>query len=263
MKTYLEGHAFNGRSGRTTRNLSRRSRPARAPRGRAQRALHRARRRRVRLGRHLRRLVETPNTTRLAGRGSATRTSTQPRCARPPEPACSPGGTTTRWAWPTSPSWPPVTPATTRASPGPGGHRRHVAPCTATTPSPSASGTTPHRRRCGPAGPYDRWPTGPLFGFDHFYGFMGGDNDHWYPKLFLDSTPIDQPKTPRAGQSPLGGTGGAAIVVHLQQPVGRSRQALAAVHGVRLGPPTTSPGIDRQVQGKFDMGWDKYRESRD
>src|SRR6516225_853027 len=36
----------------------------------------------------------------------------------------------------------------------------------------------------GPAGPYDRWPCGPLFGFDRFYGFIGGDNDQWYPKLF-------------------------------------------------------------------------------
>jgi arylsulfatase A-like enzyme len=51
----------------------------------------------------------------------------------------------------------------------------------------------------GPAGPFDRWPTGPLFGFDRFYGFMGGDSDQWYPKLFSDCTPIDQPCTPEEG----------------------------------------------------------------
>ena len=26
----------------------------------------------------------------------------------------------------------------------------------------------------GPTGPFERWPTGKVFGFDHFYGFMGG-----------------------------------------------------------------------------------------
>jgi arylsulfatase A-like enzyme len=30
----------------------------------------------------------------------------------------------------------------------------------------------------GPAGPFDRWPTGPIFGFDRFYGFLAGDNAH-------------------------------------------------------------------------------------
>jgi arylsulfatase len=29
----------------------------------------------------------------------------------------------------------------------------------------------------GPVGTFDRWPDGPLFGFDRFYGFMAGDNN--------------------------------------------------------------------------------------
>jgi arylsulfatase A-like enzyme len=49
------------------------------------------------------------------------------------------------------------------------------------------------------AGPFDRWPRGPVFGFDRFYGFMGGDTNHWYPKLFLDRQPIDQPRLPEEG----------------------------------------------------------------
>ena len=33
----------------------------------------------------------------------------------------------------------------------------------------------------GPAGPFDRWPTG--WGFDYFYGFLGGGASQWDPCL--------------------------------------------------------------------------------
>ncbi|WP_370877453.1 arylsulfatase [Kaistia geumhonensis] len=39
-------------------------------------------------------------------------------------------------------------------------------------------------------GPFDQWPTGEIFGFDHFYGFMGGDANQWQPNLFNDTTAI-------------------------------------------------------------------------
>jgi len=51
----------------------------------------------------------------------------------------------------------------------------------------------------GPAGPFDRWPDGPLFGFDRFYGFLGGDSNQWFPKLYAGRTPIDQPRLPKEG----------------------------------------------------------------
>ena len=39
------------------------------------------------------------------------------------------------------------------------------------------------------AGPFDQWPTG--MGFEHFYGFMGGDADQWGPgSLYRDTTHI-------------------------------------------------------------------------
>ncbi len=38
------------------------------------------------------------------------------------------------------------------------------------------------------AGPFDQWPTG--MGFEHFYGFVGGDSSQWEPNLFNDTTPI-------------------------------------------------------------------------
>jgi len=38
------------------------------------------------------------------------------------------------------------------------------------------------------AGPFDQWPTG--MGFEHFYGFVGGDANQWEPNLFNDTKPI-------------------------------------------------------------------------
>jgi Sulfatase len=38
------------------------------------------------------------------------------------------------------------------------------------------------------SGPYDQWPSG--MGFDHFYGFMGGETDQWTPFLFRDKTQV-------------------------------------------------------------------------
>jgi arylsulfatase len=37
-------------------------------------------------------------------------------------------------------------------------------------------------------GPFDQWPSG--MGFEHFYGFVGGDSSQWQPNLFNDTTPI-------------------------------------------------------------------------
>jgi arylsulfatase A-like enzyme len=38
------------------------------------------------------------------------------------------------------------------------------------------------------AGPFDQWPTG--MGFEHFYGFVGGDASQWQPNLFNNTTAI-------------------------------------------------------------------------
>jgi arylsulfatase A-like enzyme len=38
------------------------------------------------------------------------------------------------------------------------------------------------------AGPFDQWPTG--MGFEHFYGFVGGDTSQWQPNLFNDTRAI-------------------------------------------------------------------------
>ena len=48
-----------------------------------------------------------------------------------------------------------------------------------------------------PLGPFDRWPTGS--GFEHFYGFIGGETNQYYPALYEGTTAIEPPKTPEEG----------------------------------------------------------------
>src|ERR1700750_1291835 len=39
-----------------------------------------------------------------------------------------------------------------------------------------------------PAGPFDRWPTGS--GFEHFYGFIGGEANQYYPGIYEGTTAV-------------------------------------------------------------------------
>jgi len=42
------------------------------------------------------------------------------------------------------------------------------------------------------AGPFLNWPTGPIKGFDYYYGFIGDDTNQWEPNnLFRNTTPIE------------------------------------------------------------------------
>jgi arylsulfatase len=47
------------------------------------------------------------------------------------------------------------------------------------------------------AGPFDRWPTGQ--GFEHFYGFVGGETHQYYPAIYEGTKPIEPEKTPEEG----------------------------------------------------------------
>src|SRR5512135_1121867 len=45
-----------------------------------------------------------------------------------------------------------------------------------------------------PMGPFGMWPTGS--GFEYFYGFIGGEDNQWYPALYENTVPVSPPKTP-------------------------------------------------------------------
>jgi len=47
------------------------------------------------------------------------------------------------------------------------------------------------------AAPRRNWPSGR--GFERWYGFLGAETNQWYPDLFYDNHPVDQPKLPEEG----------------------------------------------------------------
>ena len=49
-----------------------------------------------------------------------------------------------------------------------------------------------------PMGPFDMWPSAGG-GFETFYGFIGGENNQWYPTLYEGLNPVEPPATPEEG----------------------------------------------------------------
>jgi len=108
------------------------------------------------------------------------------------------------------------------------------------------------------AGPFNRWPTGR--GFDRFYGFLESATDQYYPALWegITKVQIDTSKH-----------------IHLNTYLAdKSIQYIADQHRAAPDKPFLlylTPGavhspmqVDKEwidmYKGKFDMGWDKYRE---
>ena len=50
-------------------------------------------------------------------------------------------------------------------------------------------------------GPFDRWPSGGG-GFEHFYGFVGGETNQYYPALYEGTTPVEPDQHPGGGLPP-------------------------------------------------------------
>ncbi len=108
--------------------------------------------------------------------------------------------------------------------------------------------------------PRDNWPLGR--GFERFYGFLHGETDQYRPDLVHDNHQIDPPRSPEDGY-------------HLTEDL--ADQAIAYISDLRAVRPDTpylawfAPGachaphqaprpfIDA-YQGRFDAGWDAWRD---
>ncbi len=115
----------------------------------------------------------------------------------------------------------------------------------------------------GPAGPFDRWPNG--WGFDYFYGILGGGSSQWDPCLAENQKIIGTPESYYDEEDPY------------YFPDAMADRSIEWLHGVRAQDATKpfflyfSTGCSHaphhvanswadKYKGQFDQGWDKLRE---
>ena len=108
------------------------------------------------------------------------------------------------------------------------------------------------------SGPYDRWPT--QQGFDRFYGFLGGETNHWAPFIHDGVARVELPEDPDYNfMTDIADRAGAWI--RHQKALTPDRPffvyfAPGAVHAPHHVP---EKWIARW-KGRFDAGWDELRK---
>ena len=108
------------------------------------------------------------------------------------------------------------------------------------------------------SGPFDRWPT--HSGFDKFYGFIGGETNQYSPLLFDGTTMVEPSADPKYHVTTDLTDHGIAWM--------RAQHALTPdkpffiyfAPGATHAPHQVPKEWIAKFKGKFDNGWDKYRE---
>ncbi len=105
------------------------------------------------------------------------------------------------------------------------------------------------------AGPFGRWPSGK--GFDHFFGFLGSQTDQYQPDLVEDNAHV----------TPDGRHLSEQITDKAISYIGRQKKAapdkpffLYYAPGATHAPHQVAKEWSDLYKGKFDEGWDVYRE---
>ena len=110
------------------------------------------------------------------------------------------------------------------------------------------------------AGPYDRWPLGR--GFERYYGFLGGDTHQYYPELVRDNSQTEPEKTPEEGYhlTPDLVEKAKAMIADSKQVAPNKPFFMYFCTGAQHAPHHVPKEWADKYKGKFDDGWDAYRE---
>lgn len=108
------------------------------------------------------------------------------------------------------------------------------------------------------AGPFDRWANG--LGFDYFYGFNAGDMNHWNPTLYEDHRLVPPSDDPDYHLT-------TDIADHAIQWARKVKSIspdrpyfLYVAPGATHAPHQAPKEWIEKFKGRFDQGWDRYRE---
>jgi arylsulfatase A-like enzyme len=112
-----------------------------------------------------------------------------------------------------------------------------------------------------PMGPFDNWPSGGG-GFEHFYGFIGGETNQYAPAIYQDTVPVEPDRTPEEGYHFTEDMTDKAI-----DWIGQQKALMADkpffvyfAPGATHAPHHVRPEWSDRYRGRFDQGWDQLRE---
>ncbi len=111
-----------------------------------------------------------------------------------------------------------------------------------------------------PMGPFDAWPTGS--GFEHFFGFIGGEAHQYYPAIYDGTTPVEPEKTPEEGYHLTEDMTDRAISWVRQQKALMPDKPFFVYFapGAAHAPHHVPKEWADKYRGAFDQGWDAVRE---
>jgi arylsulfatase A-like enzyme len=111
-----------------------------------------------------------------------------------------------------------------------------------------------------PMGPFDAWPTGS--GFEHFYGFIGGETNQYAPAIYRDTVPVEPDRTPEEGYHFTEDMTDRAIEWVRQQKALMSDKPffMYFAPGATHAPHHVPKEWTDKYRGRFDDGWDALRE---
>jgi arylsulfatase A-like enzyme len=120
-----------------------------------------------------------------------------------------------------------------------------------------------HLTPAGPisaAGPYDRWPLGR--DCERFYGFLGGETHPYYPELVYDNHTVEAEKTPEEGYHLTEDLVDKAIsfIADSKRVAPNKPFFMYFCTGAMHAPQHVPKEWADKYKGKFDDGWDAYRE---
>jgi len=106
----------------------------------------------------------------------------------------------------------------------------------------------------------ERWPLSR--GFERFYGFLGGKTNQWAPTLVHDSHYIDQPYSWKDGYHLNIDLADQAMryITDLRTVAPEKPFFMYYCLGAGHAPHQAEPEWIERYRGKFDIGWDAWRE---
>jgi arylsulfatase A-like enzyme len=112
-----------------------------------------------------------------------------------------------------------------------------------------------------PMGPFDAWPSGGG-GFEHFYGFIGGETNQYAPAIYDGTVPVEPDRTPEEGYHFTEDMTDRAIDWVRQQKALMPDKPFFAycAPGATHAPHHVPTEWSDKYKGVFDEGWDALRK---